>query len=80
MLSMTSDEIQDLELARILVAMGDARKVRQAAGRSRPEFVAAANGAFTVDALRAWEGQQRRPRGRHGVAYGRALRELLADV
>jgi hypothetical protein len=74
---MTSEEIADLELARMLVALGRAQELRQSAGRSRVEMCAAADGAFTVAALRAWEGERRRPRGFHGVAYGRSLRQLL---
>jgi hypothetical protein len=75
---MTPEELQDLEFARTLVRMGVAREVREVAGRSRPEMVAAAGGVFSVAALQSWEtGPRHRPHGQRGAAYGRALREVM---
>jgi len=77
---MTHEDLRYLELARTLVAEEVATEVRVRTGRSRAEFVASADGAFTVAALRAWEARRRRPRSRQGSAYGRALARCLEDL
>jgi DNA-binding transcriptional regulator YiaG len=74
---MTREDVADLVLARVVVAGGMAKSLRESVNLSRPEFVAATDGAFSVAALRAWEAGQRRPRGSQGIAYGKALREVV---
>lgn len=74
---MTPDEVAHLEFAQRAVDTCQAREIREARGRTRPQFQALAEGAFSVAALRAWEDGRRRPRGRQGAAYGRLLAESL---
>lgn len=77
---MTPEDIALLAVARRAVELGVGRSLREDAGLNRTEFVAYADNAFTVAALRAWESGVRRPRGRHGIAYGRALIRLAQSV
>lgn len=69
-----NESISDLLLARRLVASGDARALREAAGLSRAEAARAAGVSYP--AIRLWESNDRRPTGDAGIAYGRFLREL----
>lgn len=75
---LTAQEVEDLDFARLALAIGQAQLIRESSGLSRPEFVAASGNTFTVAALRAWEGKLRRPRGNQGAAYGRTLRGRMA--
>jgi hypothetical protein len=73
-----SDDLANLLLAKRLVATGQARAVREAAGDPPPSRADIARGQpFTVDAVRLWEKGARSPRGAKGAAYGAVLRELL---
>ena len=60
---MTREDLADLVLARGVVAAGMAKRLRESVNLSRPEFVAATDGAFTVAALRAWEADNGAPGG-----------------
>lgn len=75
---MKPEDVDDIELARLFVAAREAQAARERSGYNRVEFAALARNEFTVAALRAWESGRRRPRGRTGIAYGRALREALS--
>jgi len=74
------EDVLYLELGRRCADEGESRPIRERSGLNRrSEFVAFANGKFTVAALRAWEGKRRRPTGDKGIAYGRALAECLEE-
>jgi hypothetical protein len=73
-----TQDLAAIRLARHLVATGQARAVREAAGVSRAEAVRGRD--FTIDALTLWERGQRMPRGSTAAAYGELLRELMSPV
>jgi transcriptional regulator with XRE-family HTH domain len=74
-----NQEQRDLLFAKRLVASGQARTVRDAAGFSRADVARAAGGQMTIGAIRLWERGARSPRGWKGAAYGAVLRELIAS-
>ncbi len=70
-------EIHLLLLARDLTKEGMGATLRRSAGLSQRELVRAADGAFSLSTLRAYEQGRRRPSGRAGEAYGRILAEIV---
>lgn len=71
---MRVEQAVDLARYRHIVASGDARDIRRAAGLSLSE-VAGAVGVTKAAVIR-WERGESVPRERHAVAYGRLLEQL----
>ena len=68
--------LSDLVLARQLLASGEGRRIREAAGISERQL--AAQVGVTVGALSRWETRGRRPRVAHALKYLEAVADLLA--
>lgn len=73
---MNSFDLEVLTAMLALVADGEAKRLRVSAGLSLAE-VAAACGVLPSTVWR-WERGERRPRGRHGLAYARVLDRLTS--
>jgi DNA-binding transcriptional regulator YiaG len=73
---MSAEEFEILKRA-VAVFSSEAKSARARAGLSRPEFTALAGDAYLTHGLPAWEGKRRRPRGRQGVVYVRALGRVV---
>lgn len=64
-------DLDVLTKARTWAGTGVARKIRENVGASRREY--GAECGLSAETIRAYESGRRRPRGQHGVAYGRLL-------
>jgi transcriptional regulator with XRE-family HTH domain len=71
---MDMDELLELRRAREWLASGAGRAIRESAGLSLHELAQAIPVAPST--LLRWERGDHRPRGRSGVRYAEALREL----
>lgn len=74
----TTRAIERLTEARALVASGEARRIRLAAGLSLLEVGAPVG--VDPSTIGRWERRERMPRGRAAIRYAQVLRRLQAQV
>jgi len=71
-----------LALVRVrqMVASGQARMIREAAGLSLAELASAVGPGVSPTTVWRWEAGERQPRGDAAIAYGRLLVRLEREV
>lgn len=76
---LTARDVEDIQLARELLASGEGIRLREQAQLTRAEL-AAAVGGYSADAVGLWEACRRTPRTDAALRLGRMYRRLASEA